>query len=782
MKHCLLLIALLATCAVNNAQTTDFIYLMPSQEIAETGKVLWFKAYLMDGRTLTPSDRSKTLFLQVRSEADSIVWSEQYLLEGGRGDGHVYIGKDWPLGEYYLEGYAQSSFASDSAQTIRPRRIRVVDRITQMDSVSSQAAKNDSIQRIAGGHRFDLFPEGGNLIYGVNSVVAFKATYGNGFPEEVTGKVFENGHKIASIKTLHDGMGMFAVKPRAGKEYRVELSDGRTFPFPKIESRGMAMKVLRNNSKGVTIIVSASDSVAHSFAITAKLHGVVCCKATGKVKKQQMVVLPLKYFANQGIAELTLENESGFPVAERLVYVNPDQLLDIVASDIREHYGRRKMDTLSLQVTDAEGKPVNAELAVSIFDKAYLYQPGHENILSHCYLSEQIRGSIFNPTYYFDKQNDDRLQSLDLLLLTQGWRRYVWNTEPKQCPPLIADVVSGKLIAKREIGNATQIIKAFSPQGDTCVILTDSSGSFVIEQQLKANMPGRIYLTPFLTDRYKASLSIVNPFDTINEYRHNLTRYIVNNQFVKTDNGSRVIIDDENVVHLDEVVVTDKRGYIYRDKEIDFLDSLAVLLSGEWVCDCDTVMPYLNDYKGYSHHPRWSPQEAHYCGKRLVPKRGEKYQLIEIKESCVQPDSRGEFPIFCMSIQSDPTKPGRARSSSRPEFFIWKPTDEPRRNFIYPGPQYDEEEVLQMYGISRVQSYYPHREFYEPDSIALATSLHDSRSLLLWKPAVVTDANGVVKIPFSTSDVNTEFIGIVEAIDGKGLMGCQTFSFKVLKY
>ena len=47
--------------------------------------------------------------------------------------------------------------------------------------------------------------------------------------------------------------------------------------------------------------------------------------------------------------------------------------------------------------------------------------------MSHSYLSEQIRGDIFNPTYYFDEKNADRIIALDLLLMTQGWRRYVWD-------------------------------------------------------------------------------------------------------------------------------------------------------------------------------------------------------------------------------------------------------------------------------------------------------------------------------------------------------------------
>ena len=57
----------------------------------------------------------------------------------------------------------------------------------------------------------------------------------------------------------------------------------------------------------------------------------------------------------------------------------------------------------------------------------------------------------------------------------------------------------------------------------------------------------------------------------------------------------------------------------------------------------------------------------------------------------------------------------------------------------------------------------------------------DPRNTLQWKPNVLTDENGKAEISFTASDVNTEFIGIVEAIDGNGLMGCQTFTFRVIR-
>jgi hypothetical protein len=768
--------------AQTNTEAHDFVYLLPSKEIAETGEDLWFKAYLINSQTLAPSDRSHTLYLQLRTASDSVVWSEKYPLVSGRANGHIYIGLEWPQGEYFMEGYTMSSFSSDTTKAIHPRRIRVVDRVTQMDSISKQEIKNDADQKLSSKHRFDLFPEGGHLIYGINSVVAFKATYGNGLPEDVSGKVLEDGKKIGSIKTLHDGMGCFSLTPKSGKEYKVVLDDGRTIQFPTIERGGMSLRVSKNNAKGLSLLVSSSEDARHPFSITAKQNGIVCSTARGTVKGQQVVKIPTAYFGYQGIVEITLFDAAGRPVAERLVYVNPKKQLTITATPSQKQYNRRNMGKVRLQVTDTSGNPIKAELVVSIFDKAYLYLPGHENILSHCFLSEQIRGNIFNPTYYFDNQNDDRLAALDLLMMTQGWRNYVWDKELPSREYLLTDGVDGILTTRREVSLKTQVINVYAPQVDTSfAILTDTAGRFTIDPQMMDQIPGNIYLNDLLTDKYKAKISVVNMFDTINGYQPNLPHYMVNNHFIQTNNLGRIKIDDDNAILLKEVVVKGREGLSYRDKEVGFLDSLAVLQSGEWLCDCDSVMPYLNDYYGYSHHPKWSPQEAHYLGGRRIPKRGEQYQLILIEETCVQADSQGQLPIFLEPYKSDPTKPTRASRTQRSDLIVWLPRDVPRRGFIYPGPQYNEKQLLEKYGIAKVQGYYPKREFYQPDSFNLQSSLPDPRSLLQWQPEVITDNNGMAEIPFAASDINTEFIGIVEAIDGNGLMGCQTFNFRVFK-
>ena len=742
--------ALLFTNGQNTALAQDFLYLMPSKEIAETGEDFFFKAYLMDRQTFALSDRSQTLYLQVRSKSDSVVWSEKYPLVSGRGNGHIYIGTDWPQGEYFLEGYTKSSFTSDSTQEIRPRRIRVVDNVVQMDSIVNQETKNYDTQKLISQHRFDLFPEGGHLVNGIYSVVAFKATYGNGIPEEVSGKVLEDGKEIASIQTLHDGMGRFAFTPKQGKEYQVILDDDRTIPFPKIESEGLSLRVSSNNAKGLSLLISSTDDAPQNFSITAKQNGRLCCTAKGTVKGQRMVNLPAEYFTLQGIVEITLNDASERPIAERLVFVNPEKRLNITTVTDQSQYYRRDTGKVVIQVTDTVGNPIKAELAVSIFDKAYLYQPGHENIPSHCFLSEQIRGNVFNPTYYFDPKNDDRLQALDLLMMTQGWRNYVWDSEPTSGQPLLTDGIIGMQTSRVDLNGKIQVFKAFSSKGDTSFIFTDSLGRFEIDAQLMNKMSGNIYLKPLLTDKYKAQISTVNQFDTINEYRHNLPSYIVDNQFINKTDIKQAVTNDDKTVLLDEVVVNAKRKPRYRDKVTGYLDSLANsdCVGPEYVC----VHPwfngetraFLNDYReGYTSHP-WGDV----CNrKHTKPIPGEKYLMV--KE--VGDGVRGEWVVV------------------------------DQIEIVYPRQTFTDEQLLKMYGLSRTQGYYPQHEFYEPDPLERYSPTPDPRNLLQWQPAVMTDENGIAEISFTASDVNTEFVGIVEAIDGSGLMGCQTFSFRVLK-
>ena len=302
-------------------------------------------------------------------------------------------------------------------------------------------------------------------------------------------------------------------------------------------------------------------------------------------------------------------------------------------------------------------------------------------------------------------------------------------------------------IAGRDRVERLQFIQAFSPQSDTCLVMTDTLGRFEIDPELMEEMRGNVYLKPVIT-KPRPKLTLVNPFDSIDVYRQGRERYLSQNRVFEPETEEDVFYFDPDVTVLREATVKAGRFGVVRDKVTGYLDSLSLLASPEWVCEHG----FLNDWHGYSHHPEACVGCSLVAKEHLAPKRGEVYHVVKYVPWPGHPDG-----LWMVDMNDRP------------------------HDVVYYGPQYTEEELLEMYGMSKVQGYYPKREFYEPDELDHASPTPDYRNMLQWRPAVLTDENGIAEIPFAASDVNTEFIGLVEAVDGVGRLGSQIFTFRVLK-
>ncbi|HJA86216.1 MAG TPA: hypothetical protein H9950_08525 [Candidatus Bacteroides avicola] len=463
----------------------------------------------------------------------------------------------------------------------------------------------------------------------------------------------------------------------------------------------------------------------------------------------------METFTQQGIAEFTLYDEAGRPMAERLVYVHPQKRLYVEMKPSRTRYWKREKGTLKIRVTDEHGRPVQANLALSLFDKAYINEKVPENLLSYCFLSTEIRGNIHNPAYYFDERNKDRSEALDLLLLTQGWRRYVWEERDTvtSASMFLHDEINGRqtIGTKRrvkEVGGMQQAIQVFGPDGNAKILLTDTLGQFTLSTELMEKLQGGyVYIKPLLDkDRYKPSVAfkdLLGQADSLRKTRQVYYSFMQPERVSKEPDYLRIGIDGS--ILLSEVTVTTDKVRVFRDKFMGRLDSLAQTdLNGAWVCeDCKNNYPFLNDYKGYSHHPACCP----YDGKKSAPVIGKSYELIKYEP--VGPDG------------------------------IWIVTD---IQFItYNGPEFTEEELLRMNNIYRTKGYYGKREFYQPDEWDMQSSVPDARNTLLWLPNLVTDENGEAEAEFYCSDINTGFIGVVEGTDGQGLLGTGQCEFRVVR-
>src|SRR5664279_2562062 len=214
----------------------EIAYIQTSKDIYETGEDLWFKVYLLDAQYLVPSNLSKTLYLQLKNEdTKKVVCEEKYEILNGFANGSVYLETSLPEGNYLLETYSPNSFLNDSSEFYALKRILVkTDITTKSPVIRPVPTKTKTIQ-------FNTFPEGGNLISGIQNRLAFKAVNNDGMPIEVKGTLFEDTVPFLKFRSIHAGMGSFSFTPVAGKKYHIHLSEPETdstFLLPEIYSTG----------------------------------------------------------------------------------------------------------------------------------------------------------------------------------------------------------------------------------------------------------------------------------------------------------------------------------------------------------------------------------------------------------------------------------------------------------------------------------------------------------------------------------------------------------------
>ena len=737
-------------------ESRELVYLQTDKGIYETGEDLWFKTYVMDAQSLALSKRSKTLFVEMLNAQDSIVWQEKYPILSGIAGGHMYIDKDLKEGDYRIHAYTRFSFLNDTLRPVYPKKIRVVKSIAYKGTDSPQDEDRPVV-------RLSFFPEGGDLIDGIPTKVAFKARDGKGMPAKVKGVLQENGKEIARLETVHDGMGFVFMLPRKSSSYKVVLNDGREFPFAKVTASGLSIHLRKQTDEYLEFHLSQpKEATPQKIRLTGRMRGKLYCMAEGTLRDILRIKIPVKEFPLQGIAEFTLYNENGQPMAERLVYVHPERKLHIELNTDSARYFTRGKGKLNVKVTDEAGKPVQAHLGLSIFDGAYQNELNPENMLSYCLLSTEIKGNIHNPAYYFDGNNKDRLAALDLLLLTQGWRRYVWE---KADTAMLADCflsdeirgrqILGKKKKRKELGNGEQLLQVSGPNTENRFVLIDSLGKFMVPTDLMLGLRGGyVYLKPMLDkDEYKPSVIVEETFGKADSLRKSCQSYFPymnpSQVFSELQLDYPVISQDSSIL-LSEITVTGKKGRVFRDKMMGRLDSLAQMKVGAaWVCSgCipgNNNVEYLNDYKDYSHHPIGCPVPP--PGKISSPVIGRKYYLTKY-------EPKGENNKWILTKQDE---------------IIWR------------GEEFTEEELLRMNNLWRVKGYYGTREFYQPDELDMQSPLPDARNVLLWKPDIVTDEKGEAEVEFFCSDINTSFVGVMEGTDGLGNLGTSQCEFRVLK-
>ncbi|TGE09804.1 TonB-dependent receptor plug domain-containing protein [Hymenobacter fodinae] len=426
----------------------EISYVHLNQVAYAAGETLWFKAYVLNSQSHQLDSLSKVLYVDMVTPGRQVVFRRTLSLRGGLAEGDIVLPDTLAQGVYTLRAYT-SWMRNQGEELFFTRRVPVWQasaEASEIGSVNARAAvvagnARKYARQLEANHKADVqfFPEGGEYVADLQTVVGVKATDATGQGLAVSGRILdEQNQEVTSFTTPALGMSSFGFTPTAGHRYhaRVALPDGTTtdYPLPVVQAAGWLLNVRElGNDYQVYIRHQGAAGAApapETLRLVAHVRGLPVFVGEGKISGSETYQASIpKAKLPAGLLHLTVFDGQQVARAERLVFVPEEQGLRVTLTPNKPTYQPREAVTMQVDVRTPTGEPAPAELSLAVANTAGLPAVGTTDatMTSHLLLSSELRGYVENPGYYFRNQTAATRRALNDLLLTQGWSRFVWK-------------------------------------------------------------------------------------------------------------------------------------------------------------------------------------------------------------------------------------------------------------------------------------------------------------------------------------------------------------------
>lgn len=754
------------------------IYLQTDRSIYMSGETLWFRAHLVDALMLKQANASRYVYVELVNPLGDLVERVKIRPDSlGCFYGHIPLGEDLSEGNYSLRAYTRF-MQNMGEEYFSYKLIYISDPVSEAISPEvSFSADNDNVDAeihflSKSENPFDVtfFPEGGHVAYSTDVRMAFKAIDADGLSTDVEGRVLdEEGEVCAHFKSSHLGMGSFRMYYVPGKRYHVVCSDetgaSKRFELPKPSSDAISLNTLWAKNYLRVSLSKSPDTRCDSLMLVVHLRGIILY-AQPWDDKQTHLDFEKDYFPAGIVHFILIDNDRNI-LSERLVFsVQNSALAQTEIRLDRENFLPREKVNMDIFIKDVNGNPISGSFSLAVVDRTDVKPDTVSNIVSTLLLTSELKGYIEAPLSYLQ---DDRSSSfaLDLLMMTQGWRKYnipkvlkgditrtlTYNVE-------LSDEVSGKvegLFSTLKEGNISLLALNDSLIG-TELAKPDRNGRFVfsgleypsntqyIIQALSKKGSSRVFIE---LDPYKSlpvpSMKLIPRL----EKPHIETNYMVKmHQKYAIENGMRVY-------NLAEVVVTGKRKQAVKTESPFYSVSTSKVLTEEDVKEghFTSVLDLLRRLPGIT----VSGDEVRYRGKTLmvlldnVPEENFDYDRLnvdDIKDAFISP-ATSVGPIY-----------GTAAANGAVVITT-------KNGFVQKNKMNTNIQIVTPIGYQQTV------EFYSPmyDTKAKKESITpDLRSTIYWNPSVQVDSSGTAHISFYTADSHAEYGVVIEGTTSQGYL------------
>ena len=358
------------------------------------------------------------------------------------------------------------------------------------DEPSLKFTKQFVVPPIADDFDVQFFPESGSLIKDNVQTIAFKAIGTNGLSVNVTGKVYDfHNSEVAELSTVYKGMGKFSVFVQSENSYYALVTNEKgvekRFDLPKVQEQGVSLQLVNNKSKIFYDIKNQLTNLHGPLYMLVHSRGVIYAMQSIKFFNGLLSQENLP----DGITSFSVVDSLGNVFCERLYFVKNKRLYNINISSDKNAYKKREEVSLNINIATEQQKPIKGDFAISITDNKFVVQDSTStDIVSHFLLTSDIKGYVESPADFFTDNGISSNEKLDLLMLTQAWRRFDLSEYIKhkiKHPNFYLEMgqaVSGKVLnLVNKPSKNCDIIMLSSYNKSFRMASTDSLGQFLIE-------------------------------------------------------------------------------------------------------------------------------------------------------------------------------------------------------------------------------------------------------------------------------------------------------------
>jgi hypothetical protein len=750
------------------------------------GEIIWFKAYLANALNNEPLSLSKVAYIEILDKTNLPVLQAKIAIKDGVGSGSFLLPFSISSGNYKLRAYT-NWMKNFSSEHYFNKNISIINTTRNLDS----AIVHESVTCSA-----SFFPEGGALVNGLESEIAFKTKDNKNTGINSEGVIVDGANDtIVHFKTLHAGIGHFYLSPEKGKDYMavINCSNGVVIrqKLPGANDAGYVLHVTDTNSSSIKIsvkIAGEDEKMSRDVFVLIQNNQQINFAKSLRMQNNYASWEINKDSLKEGVTQITVFDGDRQPVCERLFFKRPEKKLLINVQPDQSTYQLRNKVIFNVSTKDQGNRQLSGNLSVAVFRLDGFHKPDPANIFSYLWLSSNLQGSIEDAGYYFSNENKETSEALDNLLLAQGWRKFDRNKNlPGKkpaftyMPEYLGHIITGRITNNVTGQPAAKVLVYLSVPGRRVQLKgceSDSAGfiHFDMKDFIGSN---QIILQTHLKDDSLFRIKIFSPFseefaDRTAPALHvaeSESEYLQNRNFhMQIENG-------------------------YREKELQ-----------EWQTPLIDSLPfYIHPFKTYllDNYTRFTTMEEvlrEYVAEVAVRRKGSQFRLMVLNEPGYELQKRQPAEIFFENnplilldgvpvskvnkiMAYDPLKVQKIEVVASRYFFGPVIADGIVSCTTYKGNldgyTLDPGDLVLDYDALQQQRIFDSPD-YSADS-TLHSRLPDFRELLYWSPEINTNEKGEGNFSFYTGDIPGKYLAVFQGISADGHAGSISIPIDVKK-